>query len=146
MSSNLFSTTLRGSMACTLAAFGLCLAAPAQAQPDEGYYGDGNSASVGDVVVVAPHHYERSTATGATIETISTSRVVDASDLDLSNPDDMGILRDRVERAANSACNQLDDAWTMGLVPTADESSTDCVARAVHRAMRHVELEYSANY
>jgi len=146
MSSNILPTIVRSSMACGLAALGLCLTHPVQAQPYSNDYDETVTASEGDIVVTAPHRFERSNTNGAPIVTISTSRTVNAGDLDLGNSDDRAVLRDRIERAANAACSELDGAWTMGMVPATDESTTDCVAHSVHRAMREVHAEYSANY
>jgi UrcA family protein len=142
MSTNVLRGAIRNSAACALAAFGLCLTAPVHAQP---YYDNDDAqatTTMGDVTVVAPRRFERSGNLGAPIVRISTSRVVDTSDLDLSNPGDQGVLRDRVQRAAYSACDELDNADTMGMVPADGESTTDCMASAERHALERVGLDY----
>jgi UrcA family protein len=61
--------------------------------------------------------------------------VVNTSDLDLSTGWGVHVLRDRVERAAADACNELDNQWTVGLYPLPDENTTDCIRNAADRAM-----------
>jgi len=141
MSFKLASTLLRGSAISAVAALGVCLAVPAQAQSYDnngpyaptGTYAD-TSADVGGVTVTAPYRQER-TFTGAPIVTVQASRIVPISDLDLSTGEGMDVLHHRVERAAYSACNELDQSYTMGLYPVGDDSNTDCAARAVGNAM-----------
>ena len=147
MSSRLLPTLVRSSMLGALAALGLGLTAPAHAQPYDYDRGDQTvTADEGDIVVTAPHRYERSSHLGAPIVRISTTRVVNVRDLDLANPSDRDELRYRVRRAAYSACDELDNAWVMGMVPAEDEDSTACVSDAVRRAMDEVEAQYSSDY
>ena len=150
MSSRLLSTLVRGSMLGAVAALGLGLAAHAQPYDnDRADYDRGDqtiTANEGDIVVTAPHRYQRSSHLGAPIVRISTTRVVNVRDLDLGNPSDRDELRYRVERAAYSACGELDNAWTFGMVPAEDEDSTACVNNAIRRAMDDADTQYSANY
>ncbi|AGH50914.1 MULTISPECIES: UrcA family protein [Sphingomonas] len=83
-----------------------------------------------DITVTAPRHRERSPTTGAPIETVTTSRVVNTADLDLRTDAGMKALRGRVEEAARKACAWLDQVYPL----TADDSPP-CVKTAVDKAM-----------
>jgi UrcA family protein len=113
-----------------IGAFGAMGASPASAQP-AGYYED--ETTVPGVTVTAPQR-GRSSTTGAPIRLVSTSRVVRADDLDLSNYDDAMALRHRIQRAARAACDDLDARY-----PITDESSPPCYENAVNRAMLDAE-------
>ncbi|HEX7760247.1 MAG TPA: UrcA family protein [Caulobacteraceae bacterium] len=111
-------------------AFSLGLAAlPVHAQDRDynngynlgGYYYDDTVAGV----TVRPYRHERS-AIGAPIDTITASRVVSYRDLDLSNAYDAHILKVRIERAARSACDELDNRPDV-----LDSGSPDCYRDAV---------------
>lgn len=114
------------------ATLGLDLTA-ANAQP----YGDDYAYQAGGITVYARPHYGR-TWNGAPIVVARATRVVNASDLDLSTRWGEHVLRARVERAAWDACNELDNQYTMGLYPLPEENDTDCQARAVADAMSQV--------
>jgi UrcA family protein len=86
------------------------------------------------ITVYASPAYGR-TWNGAPVVVTRATRVVNTSDLDLTTSVGQYVLRDRVERAAVDACNELDDAWIMGLYPLPDESDADCYAGAVSDAM-----------
>jgi UrcA family protein len=162
-------TNLRGSMACAAAALGPAFAGGGHAQPyDGGPYGDApppydqpdqgppdngppgypppayndDTPYAGGVTVTAPPRHER-TASGAEIDRVTASRVVDVSDLDLSTDWGVHELHARVERAAADACEELDN--TPGLYPV-DSSDADCQHRAVHRAMASVPIGADADY
>jgi UrcA family protein len=113
-----------------LGAFAALAASPVSAQPS-GYYDD--DATVSGLTVTAPPQ-GRSSTTGAPIRLVSTSRVVRADDLDLSNYDDAMVLRHRIQRAAREACDDLDARY-----PITDESSPPCYENAVNRAMLDAE-------
>ena len=129
---------------CGVAAGALSLGlatAPAHAQDDsyyDGYNGDRSAqASYYDDntvegITVRPHRNERS-AIGAPIETITASRVVSFRDLDLSSDYDAHILKVRIERAARSACDELDNS--PGVL---DQGSSDCYRDAVRDGLAQV--------
>lgn len=114
---------------CAAAAFGLALAGPAAAQPGDNPY-DHDPYTTSGVTVTAPPSHRRDAATGAPIAWVSASRVVRYDDLDLSRGWGMHTLHARIERAARSACNQLDDAY-----PITASDSPPCVREAVRQAM-----------
>jgi UrcA family protein len=86
------------------------------------------------ITVYAPRHYNRSTTTGAPIETVRESRVVYARDLNLSTYWGARTLRRRIEHAARDACDDLDARY-----PITEDSPRDCYDGAVRGAMRQVE-------
>ena len=105
---------------------------------DSGYvYSDG--AEVGGVTVYA-HPYGPRTWNGAPVVVARATRVVNTGDLDLSTGWGVHELRDRVERAAADACNELDNQWTVGLYPLPDENTTDCIRNAADGAMYRAGL------
>lgn len=114
------------------AAFGLTAAASASAQPGYGRYDD-DPYTTSDVVVTAPRHAERDSATGAPIEWTSTSRVVRYGDLDLNREWGQRELHARIVRAARSACDELDRAY-----PITASDSPPCVRDAVRQAMYQI--------
>ena len=146
-------TTIRGSMACAAAALGLALAGGGHAQPyDQKDYGppdqgppayDDGAPYAGGVTVIAPSRHEQS-ASGAEIDTLTATRVVDVSDLDLSTGWGVHELHARVERAAADACNQLDNE-PAGYVPV-DGNDVDCQHRAVRDAMARAPIGVDADY
>jgi UrcA family protein len=108
------------------------MAAPVAAQPGYGRYDDDPS-TVSGIVVTAPRHSARDSATGAPIEQVSASRVVRYGDLDLSRHWGVRELRARIERAAQSACDELDNAY-----PLTGWDNRPCVRDAVREAMYQV--------
>src|SRR5690242_3939123 len=123
-----------GGCAALTATFGLSFA-PAHAQPAY----DNDTYQAGGITVYARPHYGRAW-NGAPIVVARATRVVNTSDLDLSTRWGVHALRDRVERAAVDACNELDNEYTMGLYPMPDENQTDCVRRAADDAMDQAGL------
>jgi UrcA family protein len=137
------------------ATLGLMLACTAQAQPydSDSYakvwnygapsaaddYATDSAATVGGLTVYAIPRHERS-FDGAPIDTLTASRVVPISDLDLSTGWGVHELHDRVERAAYAACNQLDN--TLGYVPVSGDATADCQQDAVRRAMDDAPISY----
>ena len=111
------------------------IAAPAQAQP--AYAGDGYAYSTNapSVTVYAPRRFDRDSATGADIDVVQASRVVDTQDLDLSTNWGMHALNVRVDRAAREACNEIDRRYPDTVL---DDNAT-CVSHAVDRAMGEVQ-------
>ncbi|HWA60657.1 MAG TPA: UrcA family protein [Caulobacteraceae bacterium] len=109
------------------------VAVPAHAQPYDDGYGYSDATEVPGVTVEAPRVLGR-TAIGAPIQLVSTSRVVDLSDLDLSTGWGAHEMRVRIERAARDACDQLDRDYL-----TIDQGSSDCYRQAVNNAMYDAE-------
>lgn len=128
--------------ACLAAAASLSIAAaPALAQSeygpayDRGYNGQNE---LSDVTVTAPRRYiGRDAASGADIERVSTSRIVDYSDLDLRTRWGARALNDRIEDAARSACDELGAHY-----PDAADEEGSCVSTAARTAMDRVEPAY----
>jgi UrcA family protein len=121
-----------------LAASALALAVPALAEDfkkpaydpayaNAAYYDD-------EIVVIAPGvHRERTdrSASGAAIETLTTSLTVETKDLNLRYDSDVEELHRRIRATAREACNDLDRA-SRG-VPL--DSDATCIRRAVRDAM-----------
>ena len=132
-------------------AFSLSLAAiPAHAQ--DSYYGDRSyddgryaQSSYDDEntvegITVRPHHrVVGRSAIGAPIEEITASRVVSYRDLDLSSDYDAHILKVRIERAAQSACDELSNR-----ADVLDSDSSDCYHDAVRDGLSQVS--YNIGY
>lgn len=132
-------------------------AAPAQAQyaddPPYGYdhpaptyyppppsYAD-QGPTVGEVIVRAPYRRsERDPATGAPIERVSTSRVVNYADLDLTTDWGVRELHFRVVRAAQDACDSLDRHYNV-----MDAGDHECVSNAVRDAMHQAPIGYATD-
>jgi UrcA family protein len=85
------------------------------------------------VTVYAPRQVGREAATGAPIEWVSASRLVDYRDLDLGSGWGRHALRRRIEDAARSACDELDTRYS-----DTTEDSPPCVRTAVRNAMYEV--------
>jgi UrcA family protein len=136
--SSILGRTLLG--ACAAAAFGLAAAASANAQPGYDRYDDDPAiaSTLGGVTVIAPRRAERDPATGAPIERVSAHRIVRYDDLDLRRDWGVRALHARIERAARSACDELDSAY-----PITASDSPPCVRDAVRRAMYEVPVSYS---
>jgi UrcA family protein len=141
MSIKLSTSLLCGSIAGAALALGAALSAAAQPYDSDAQiktygqmpysasdYATDTSATVGGVTVYA----------SPPIETVRVSRVVPIDDLDLSTRDGVHELHSRVERAANDACDQLDNM--PGAIPVQDGS--DCRHDAVHRAMDNAPITY----
>jgi UrcA family protein len=103
--------------------------APVRAQ---GYDYD-NDTSVGEVTV-HPRVLGRDPATGAPIDTVTATRYVNVSDLDLDTNWGQRMAVRRVERAAYDACDYLDQHYV-----TLDSQSPDCVRAAVRDAVDQIE-------
>jgi UrcA family protein len=123
--------------ACATMAAGIGGVAHAQPYGPDYSYAPDQGSRVGEIVVRPSYRNERA-YNGAEIVVARASRVVDVSDLDLSTDWGQRALYHRVTNAATDACNDLDNDYTMGLYPTGDDSDSDCIHRAVYRAMRSV--------
>lgn len=105
--------------------------APAHAQT---YYDNGDDAyTTSGVTVYAPRIVGRSEI-GAPIEETEASRVVRFDDLNLDTRWGAHVLRTRIERAANEACNELDQDY-----PVDAGDNPPCRQTAVDRAMDRVQ-------
>lgn len=136
MYANTSSIVRRGLALAAGAAFGLTLASSAAAQPYGDRY-DNDPSTMSGIVVTAPPSTERDSATGAPIEWVSASRVVRYGDLDLSRHWGRHELHARIERAARSACDELDSAY-----PVTAADSPPCVREAVRQAMYEIPTGY----
>lgn len=144
MTFNTTSFTKRALCGVAAGVFSLSLAAiPAHAQ-DNSYgdrsYDDGRyvQSSYDDDTVegitVRPHHrVVGRSAIGAPIEEITASRVVSYRDLDLSTGNDRHILKARIEQAAQSACEELNNR-----ADVLDSDSADCYHDAVRDGLSQV--------
>lgn len=89
-------------------------AAPAIADTVKGKVVYGDTAAYDDeIVVVAPRVWredsgERSSSTGARVETVTVRNVVTAADLDLRTDGDVRELRRRITASAVDACNEAE--------------------------------------
>ena len=100
---------------------------------DDGSYAQANyDDDTVEGITVRPHRTERS-AIGAPIETITASRLVRYGDLDLNSDYDAHILKARIERAASSACDELNNR-----ADVLDSDSDDCYRDAVRDARHQV--------
>lgn len=124
-----------GLMAVAGGALAISAAAPAQAQPS---YDTERPSDVGDIVVRAPRNLDRSPTTGAPYERVSASRVVRYDDLDLRTDRGVNRLKARITRAANSACDELDNTY-----PGSAPDDPPCVRTAVRNAMHRIPIAYS---
>lgn len=105
-------------------------AAPVHAQ--SAYDDDGAAPyETSGVTVYAPRTVGRSDI-GAPIQEVRASRVVRFDDLDLDSRWGAHVLKVRIERAANQACDELDQDY-----PISDDS-TPCRQTAVDHAMYQV--------
>ena len=134
MSLTLLRRILVTGAACATMTLGVSSIGLAQPNYDNDYAAD-QAPAVGEITVRPTFRHER-TDNGAEIVVARATRVVDISDLDLSTAWGQHVMYRRVTHAAADACDDLDNDWVMGLYPTADESSADCVHRAVDRAMQ----------
>ncbi|MDB5424271.1 MAG: hypothetical protein JWQ29_1687 [Phenylobacterium sp.] len=69
---------------------------------------------------------------GAPIDSLSLSQAVSYADLNLANPADAKTLDHRVDRAALTACRELNSQYPQAFYPSI--SGNDCVADAEHQA------------
>jgi UrcA family protein len=127
------------------AALGLGLAAaPARAQDpaydgpayDRDYQPSYDHASYRDAdaeIVVRARPLGRSSTTGAPIERVTTSRLVDYRDLDIDSPWGARELHWRIEHAARDACEELDNRYPIG-----EPDVRDCTSEAVRNAEHDV--------
>jgi UrcA family protein len=119
-------------------ALGFAVTAPVSAQPGYNHY-DNDPDTLAGVVVTAPRHQQRDSATGAPVEWVSTSRVVRYGDLDLSRRWGVRELRVRIERAARSACDELDATY-----PISASDNPPCVRDAIRNALANSPIgEYA---
>jgi len=96
-----------------------------------------------EMTIIAPNVQPRTIGrsyTGAPVEELSLSRVVDYSDLDLSRWTDVQRLDHRIRRAAYAACNELDREYPQALHPSYQSSDLGCVARATDEGMARARL------
>ena len=109
---------------------------PTYDRPANGYadpsYGE---TRMGEVIVRAPRRAERDPATGATIDTVTATREVRYDDLDLNSRWGAHVLRVRIDRAAQDACEELEQRYT---IVRPDDST--CVRRAVQEAVYQTPL------
>ena len=136
-----------------LAGLGLNLAAlPARAQDptydggayqrtydtryDRGYDRASYDRDSSDEIIIRARPRGRSSTTGAPIERVTTSRVVDYRDLDVDSPWGARELHQRIHRAAYDACEQLDDQYPIG-EPDVDGCVSEAVRNAEHDVPRH---------
>ena len=127
-------TYLAGLGVAAISTLAIAAAPAAQAQSYYGDRDDGAYTSSGVTVYARP--YERDAATGANIDVVRASRVVDTRDLDLSTNWGLHTLRIRVDRAASDACEQLDRHYEGALL---DDNNASCISRAADRAMGDVQ-------
>ena len=72
--------------------------------------------------------------------TISVSQNVGYTDLDLSKPEDVAKLRDRVNVAAKDSCRELDTRFPRDVyVPVGESSRKDCVRNATGQALARLD-------
>ena len=145
MSDPLLSKILTCSVAGAVVGGCLFFASATNAQPTEynepGYTSqsyDSNATDENDVVVTPEYSTITRERLNGPVDKISTSRVVYFGDLDLGADYDRQILRDRVEQAAASVCNQLDRQVAGASVDDRDS----CYDNAVRQAMHHVNARY----
>jgi UrcA family protein len=87
-----------------------------------------------EIIVIAPGVQRETTgrsASGARIETLTTSLYVDTSDLNLRYDSDVGELHRRIRDTAREACNDLDRA-SRGVML---DSDARCIRNATREAM-----------
>jgi UrcA family protein len=107
-------------------------AAPAMAQASDYDYSTG--AGISGVTVYAPRYVPPDGATGAPMELVRVSRVVDYSDIDPYTPRGRYLLTRRIQLAAQDACHQIDREY-----PDTTDDQPPCVRTAVQNAMYDVD-------
>jgi UrcA family protein len=71
---------------------------------------------------------------------ISVSQNVNYADLDLSKPDDVTKLRDRVTAAARDSCRELDSRFPRGVYhPVGESRRRDCVRNTTGQALARLD-------
>ena len=71
---------------------------------------------------------------------ISVTQQVNYADLDLSRPEDVAKLRDRVRMAAKDSCRELDSRFPRDIYhPVGESSRNDCVRNATGQALARVD-------
>jgi UrcA family protein len=90
--------------------------------------------TTGEITVYARPRARYTSPLGAQEEVVRESRVVYSADLDLGTYDGARALRWRIERAANSACADLDRH-----IAVSTDAPRDCFDTAVRDAMRDAE-------
>jgi len=72
--------------------------------------------------------------------TVSVSQRVGYADLDLSKPEDVAKLRDRVRAAAKDSCRELDARFPRDIyIPVGESSRKDCVRSATGQALARLD-------
>ena len=72
--------------------------------------------------------------------TISVSQNVNYADLDLSKPEDVAKLRDRVSVAAQDSCRELNARFPRDVyIPVGESSRKDCVRSATGQALARLD-------
>jgi len=130
----------RGVLGLAAGAFSLGLAAiPAHAQDDGRYYDNGYSSPASDdddtygVTVTAPHRWDD-------VDHVSASRTVRYGDLDINTDYGAHILKARIERAARSACRELDRDYP----DASDAPGRGCYDDAVRHGLQ--DASYQIGY
>jgi UrcA family protein len=124
---------LRTVLALVAVSAALALPAFAQVKPAyDPYYDD-------EIVIIAPepdrYTSDRSAATGARIETVRSTLIVSAADLDLRYESDADELRRRIRDSARDACADM-RANSRGVALTSDG---ECLRGATRDAMAEAE-------
>jgi UrcA family protein len=122
---------------CTLLALGLQLFSAGSAQ----------AASLGEeeITVVGPYTVSKEMtkpSLGGEMPqfTVSVSQRVGYADLDLSKPDDVVKLRDRVTTAAKDSCRELDTRFPRNIYhPVGESSPKDCVRNTTGQALARLD-------
>ncbi|HXV00949.1 MAG TPA: UrcA family protein [Caulobacteraceae bacterium] len=98
------------------------------------YQADTGYTSTGEITVYARPRTRYGSPLGTQEEVFRESRVVHSADLDLSTYDGARAMRWRIERAARSACAELDRH-----IAVSADAPRDCYDRAVRDAMTDAE-------
>ncbi|HKT54208.1 MAG TPA: UrcA family protein [Caulobacteraceae bacterium] len=133
---SLSSTPVRKLLLCAATAASFAAAAPlsvAQAQPDYSY----RTGPDDEITVYGSRHEERSMTTGAPIQWVREQRVVYYGDLDLRTRYGAHMLKARVARAAQEACDDLD-----AMYPVTASGSPPCERTAYRDAMAQTPVGY----
>ena len=141
------SKTKQAYLGTAFAAALLCAAGGAAAQSyGDSYAGDVYVNDRAETVIVHPYnHIERHPMVGhvnGEVDPVylSMSRPVNFSDLDLSNPADFQILRERVYDTAHVLCMTLARRDQMGTLDSDPEATRQCVREASADAMSRIPV------
>ncbi len=118
--------------AALLAASALALAlatVPASAQTSYGGNPTAETPSE-EVIITAPRYHARHNAIGAQLDTVSLSRDVSFTDLDLRTERGARLLRARVRETARTLCQQLQTDYLV-----TEDDSPPCYATALRDAL-----------